>query len=54
MARYRIHFTDNYGQGTIEQDTLEEFKEALKNLRENPEVEDIWTETYDEETGWEA
>lgn len=54
MTRYRIHFTDNYGQGTIEQDTLEEFNEALKNLNADPTIEDIWTETYDEEEGWQA
>lgn len=51
---YRIHFTDNYGTGTLECETWEEFREALKNVNENPICEDIWTEEYDEEEGWQA
>lgn len=53
-ALYKVHFTDNYGSGTVECDTYEEFREALENINNNPMCEDIWTETYNEEEGWQA
>ena len=54
MAKYRIHFTDDYGQGTLECETREEFDEIIKNLYNDPACEDIWTETYYEDEGWQA
>ena len=54
MPKYKIHFTDQYGQGTIECMDREEFDEAMKNLHEDPMCDDIWAEYYDEEEGWQA
>lgn len=51
---YRIHFTDNYGTATLECDTLAEYREALQNIENDPECEDIWTERWDSEEGWQA
>ena len=53
-ARFRIHFTDNYGTGTIECETREEYNEAMKNVQADAYAEDIWTEYWDEEEGWQA
>lgn len=54
MAKYRIHFTDNYGQGMIECDSDAEYNEAYKNINADSTCEGIWTEYYDEEEGWQA
>jgi len=54
MEKTRIHFEDNYGTGAIECLTSSEHQEALKNLRNDPTVENIWVEYYDEEEGWQA
>ena len=54
MARYRIHFTDNYGQGTIEAETDSQYNEIMSNLQADPCTDDIWTEYYDEDEGWQA
>lgn len=54
MERFRIHFTDNYGQATLGCETYEEFKMALKSIHDDPMCEDIWTEEYDEEEGWQG
>lgn len=54
MAKYRVHFTDNYGGCTIECDTWQEFQKAIRRANEDPYVEDIWTEEFDEEEGWQA
>lgn len=52
---YRIHFVDNYGQGMVECRTREEYSEKYKALRDDPECEDIWVESYNFEEGyWEA
>ena len=52
--RYRIHFTDNYGPASFEVDA-EEYAEAMQNLKDDPDAEDIWVESYNEEDGyWEA
>lgn len=53
---YRIHFTDDYGQGSFEVDTREEMQEAVRNLDTDTDhvAWDIWVETYNEEVGWEA
>lgn len=52
--RYRIHFTDRYGQGTIECLSTSHYSEVMENLKADPEAEDIWVETYDPEEGWQA
>ena len=52
MAQYKIHFTDNYGCGTIECETYEEFQQSLKNI--SAYADDIWCESLDEEVGWVA
>lgn len=57
MRKYRIHFTDDYGNGSFEVDTYEEMQEAVKNLNEDTEhcAWDIWVESFNEEDGyWEA
>ena len=54
MEKYRIHFTDNNGPCTLEFDTWRQFRTALKNINDDPMCEDIWTEEYDEEEGWQA
>lgn len=52
--RYKIHFTDNYGQGTIEVDG-DDYDEAYQNIKDDPECDNIWVEQYNEEEGyWEA
>ena len=53
MTSYKIHFTDNYGDGSIECDGLI-FDQIMRNLREDPNVENIWTESFDPEEGWQA
>ncbi len=54
MAKRKIHFTDKYGQGTIEAKTDEQYEAIMSALADDPEVEDIWTETWDPEEGWQA
>lgn len=54
MAKYRIHFTDNYGQGMIECKSDAEYNEAYKNINADITCDDIWTEYFDEEEGWQA
>ena len=51
MAQYKIHFTDNYGQATIETDNYDEF---MTNLKNDPNVDGIWVEYFDPEEGWQA
>lgn len=54
---YRIHFTDDYGQGSFEVDSREDRDEAIRNLNNDTEhpAWDIWTESYNEQEGyWEA
>ena len=53
-AKYRIHFTDNYGTATIEC-TEEEYHETYENIKADPNCDDIWVEKYNPEEGyWEA
>ena len=54
MTQYRIHFTDNYGTASFDCETYEQYTEALRNIMNDPMCEDIWTEYYDEEEGWQA
>ena len=51
---YRIHFMDSYGCGAIDCHGTAEYNRCLQNLKDDPEVEDIWTESYDTEEGWQA
>jgi len=52
--RYKVHFTDHIGKGTINCDNEAECNEALKNLKEDPDCEDIWVEGCYPEEGWQA
>lgn len=52
--KYRVHFTDSYGQATIECDSTDNYNEVMSNLQSDPFAEDIWTEYYDPEEGWQA
>ena len=54
MARFKIHFEDNYGSATITCETREEFNDCLKNIKNDPYCENIWCEYYDDEEGWQA
>lgn len=51
---YKIHFTDNYGQGAITCESDEEWVRVRDNLVSDPNVNDIWTEFHDDEEGWQA
>lgn len=53
MNDYKIHFADMYGTATIEC-ARENYSEVMKNLNEDPNVEDIWVESWDPEEGWQA
>lgn len=53
MVEYIIHFTDNYGQGSLWCETYEEFQQALKNVHMDAYAEDIWCEELTDE-GWVA
>lgn len=53
-AKFRIHFTDKYGQATIECKTESEYDEIYSNVIANNSCEDVWTEYYDEEEGWQT
>lgn len=54
MAKYKIHFTDYYGAAMITCDTDAEYDEAIRNIKDDPECNDIWVETYDPDEGWQA
>ena len=47
----RVHFTDPYGQGCVTCD-VNSYSDLMSALRADPNVEDIWVEYYDDETGW--
>ena len=44
-----IHFRDNYGYGALEVDK-QNVSDVLENLRNDPEVDDIW---FDDEEDYE-
>lgn len=51
---WKIHFTDTIGTATI-YCTEEEFHEAWENLEKDPEVDEMWCEHLNWESGaWEA
>lgn len=51
---YRINFVDTYGGGSITCDASQ-IGEVMAMLRNDPNVEDIWVESWNEESGfWEA
>ena len=54
MAQYRIHFTDNYGPATIEADNNDQYVAVMAALINDPTADDIWTESYDPDEGWQA
>ena len=54
MDQFKIHFTDEIGSGTIICNSCEQYSEAMSNLKSNPLVDDIWSEFWDEEEGWQA
>ena len=51
---YRIHGNDFLGNFSIDCSSYEEYRECWDRLREDPEVDDLWLEEYDEEEGWQA
>lgn len=53
MVEYKIHFTDKYGDCTIDC-TFEDYDNRMNWLKQDSEVDNIWVEHYDEETGWQA
>ena len=53
FMKYRIIFTDAYGQGQIECDGGA-FDEIMTNLCNDPNVEGLWVESYDPEEGWQS
>ena len=51
---YKINFVDNYGGGAITC-AASQYSEVMEMLRNNPDVEDIWVEYWNDEEGfWEA
>lgn len=54
MAKYKIHFIDRYGAATIICDTDEEYAQAMRTVKNDPEAEDVWVEYYDPYEGWQA
>lgn len=54
MAKYRVHFTDNYGQCTLECENDQQYDKTMDSLKADPACEDIWTEYWDQEEGWQA
>ena len=54
MAKYKIHFTDGYGGATIEADNDDQYVAVMAALINDPTAEDIWTESYDPDEGWQA
>lgn len=54
MTKFKIHFHDNYGPGTFECETREQYEEVMKNVQADAYAEDVWTEYWDEEEGWQA
>ena len=51
---YRIHGNDYCGNFSIDCSSYEEYQECWSNLRNDPEVDGLWLEEYDDEEGWQA
>ena len=51
---YRIHANDSLGSFAVDCSSYEEFCDCMKSYREDPEIDGIWVEEYDEEEGWQA
>lgn len=47
-AKFKIHYTDNYGQATIDCYDIDDFQRMQEVLKDDPECEH-----YDQEHGWE-
>lgn len=54
MVRYKIHFTDSIGTCTLLAEGEQEYSEIMTILQNNPDTDNIWTEFWDEEEGWQA
>ena len=52
IVAWKIHWTDKYGQATIEVDNRSRFDVIYQNIRKDPEAEDVWVEYLDDEEGW--
>ena len=52
-TKFRLHGNDKIGSFTIE-GKIEELEECVRNLRNDPEVDDLWVEYYDDEEGCQA
>ena len=50
---YKINFVDTYGGGAIIC-AASEYSEVMEMLRNDPNIEDIWVETWNEDGYWEA
>lgn len=51
---YRIHANDSIGSFAVDCFSYEEFQDCMSRYREDPEIDGIWVEEYDEEEGWQA
>ncbi len=54
QALYRIHGVDNISSFTIDCYSDNEYNNMMAWCRENPEVDGVWTEYWDQEEGWQA
>lgn len=44
---FRVHFTDDYGQGSFDVETGKEAYQSKQNLNNDPNVWDVWVEDLD-------
>lgn len=44
---FRVHFTDDYGQGSFDVETREKAYQSKQNLNNDPNVWDVWVEDLD-------
>ena len=51
---YRIHANDSIGGFAIDCYSYEEYQECWQNLKNDPEVDNLWLEEYSDEEGWQA
>lgn len=52
ITAFKAHGEDEIGRFVIEGD-IEDYEECERNLRNDPEVKDVWFEFYDEdEQSW--
>ena len=53
ITAYKIHFSDNYGSGTIECEP-QDFDHVMANVKADAYAENVWVESFDDEEGWQA